>query len=38
MGDHELLQWVALKQTSVCVNSECKLASKGKAPAHIMKT
>jgi len=38
MGDHEILQWVALKQTCVCVTYECKVTSIGKTvSAHIMK-
>ena len=38
MGNHETLQWIALKQTCVCVKCECKLTSEGKVvPAHILK-
>jgi hypothetical protein len=38
MGDLEILQWVALKQTCVCVKCECKVTSKSKVvPAHSLK-
>jgi len=38
MGDHEILQWVALKQTCVRAKCECKVRSEGKVvTAQIMK-